>query len=96
MKKTEFIEYIAAYADIPKVKAREQYDNVFGALYNAIISGEEIYITNIGTFHYVDSKERKGYDMHRNVPVMIPAHKTLKFKMSPSLRGIIKELRTEN
>lgn len=93
MRKKDFIEYIARYAEIPKTKAREQYDNVFGALYNAIISGESVYITNIGEFHFVDAPERKGYDMYRNVPVMIPAHKTLKFKLAPSLGDAIKEAR---
>lgn len=58
----------------------------FATMAATILDGEKISINELGSFDLKDRPQKSGYDIVRNIPIIIPKSKTLKFVVSPSLK----------
>lgn len=56
------------------------------AIQDALLAGEKITINGLGTFDVIERKERMGKDPRTSEDLLIPASKTVKFKVSRNLR----------
>lgn len=56
------------------------------AIQDALLAGEKITINGLGTFDIIERKERMGKDPRTSEDLLIPASKTVKFKVSRNLR----------
>lgn len=64
--------------------------DVFGAVGDALVAGEDVQITNFGTFKPHTRAERKGRNPQTGEEIQIPAKKTANFKLGKQLREAIK------
>lgn len=64
--------------------------DVFGAVADALVAGEDVQITNFGTFKPHTRAERKGRNPQTGEELLIPATKTASFKLGKQLRDAIK------
>lgn len=64
--------------------------DVFGAVADALVAGEDVQVTNFGTFKPHTRAERKGRNPQTGEELLIPATKTASFKLGKQLRDAIK------
>lgn len=64
--------------------------DVFGAVSDALVAGEDVQVTNFGTFKPHTRAERKGRNPQTGEELLIPATKTASFKLGKQLRDAIK------
>lgn len=64
--------------------------DVFGAVADALVAGEDVQVTNFGTFKPHTRAERKGRNPQTGEELLIPAKKTASFKLGKQLRDAIK------
>ena len=76
-------------------KSQQEVSLVVNALFTrlatAILDGERITISSLGTFSLKDRSERRGYNPHRRVSMTIPAGKTVRFAASAVLQRRIRK-----
>ena len=58
---------------------------------DTILAQEPITFTQLGSFCLKPRSARKGYDPYRKIPITIPGGMRLEFKVSPTMRTLIKE-----
>lgn len=89
MGKTELIATIAAKNNITKKDATEVYEFAFGALYDAILSDDEVYLPGIGKFKKVMRAERQARNPQTGEMLSIPSHNVVKFAPASQLKSQI-------
>ena len=52
----------------------------------ALVTGEDVKITDIGVLKPVDVAEKTGHNPQTGKPLKIPAHKTVRFRISKYLK----------
>lgn len=61
-------------------------NSLFKVMAETILANVRVNIAILGSFSLKVRKQRKGYDPHRNVPMIIPESMSLKFEIAPSLQ----------
>ena len=87
INKTDIVNIVAEKAYLSKIDAQNAVDLVFDTLEKALISKQEVSITNFGSFETITKKERLGTDPKTHAHITIPEKCTVSFKPS----GILKE-----
>jgi len=72
--------------DFDKQKAAAAVDHVFGAIHEALDRGDEVRITNFGTFKLVATKARTCRNPKTGEAIEVPAGHKVKFKASVNLK----------
>lgn len=86
MKVDDIAEYLADEMGLKKTVAKVYVLKMFDAMSDELIFGNgRIDIKNLFSIEVVDSKPRKGRDIHTGEIVYIPAKKRLKIKASKNL-----------
>lgn len=65
--------------------------SLFEIMADKLMDGEKICITALGIFELKPRKQRRGYDPHRKIPIIIPESMSLKLNVSPSFQKKIRE-----
>lgn len=89
MNKKKIVELTyLAFNDAIKTKANATkiVDFVFEEIRQAIVREEEVAISGFGKFVVVERKARRGVNPQTGDPIQIPASKTVKFKVTKSLK----------
>lgn len=92
LNKPEFVDLLSERCDITKKDAAEMYDDVFGALADAIIRGEEVAIPNLGRVKIVDRAARVANNPHTGEKVEVPAKKAPKFQFAKNVKDAVANL----
>ena len=92
LNKPEFVNLLSERCDITKKDAAEMYDDVFGALADAIISGEEVAIPGLGRVKIVDRAARVANNPHTGEKVEVPAKKAPKFQFAKNVKDAVAAL----
>ena len=83
-----------ATSDKTNKLTREDVDAVIGAMFStikdAIVAGEKVILSSIGTISAVDRKERSGFNPLTKTNMVIPAGKRVVFNVSGSLKESLK------
>lgn len=58
---------------------------------DTIVEDEKFSTSGLGTFILENKKQRTGYNPARQIPIIIPAHKSIKFKPSTSLQNRVND-----
>ena len=69
-----------------KVEAERIVKAIFGEIRHAIIRDEPVSIPGFGKFVVIERKARRGVNPQTGESIQIPASKTVKFKVSKSLK----------
>ena len=79
MNTAELTERIATEHGLTKEHARKIIDNVFAAITETAIRGEDIALTGFGRFKVTERAERQGRNPATGEPITIAAAKKLSF-----------------
>lgn len=69
-----------------KVAAREIVDSVFGAMSEALRTGDEMNVAGFGTFRVKQRKARTCWNPRTREPVAVPARKAVSFGAARALK----------
>ena len=86
MTKSELIEAVAAATELPKKRAEEVVNCIFGAMTDSILREERIEIRGFGSFSIKHYKAYKGRNPKTGETVHVDAKKSIKFKVGKELR----------
>lgn len=75
--------------DLAKSTALHVVDGFSDILSEAFAAGQNIYLRGFGTFEVKAKKEKKARDINKGKAVIIPAGRTVKFKLSKQLKNRI-------
>ena len=87
MNKAELVLAVSEKTDYPKQDVEMIVDDVLDLIEQAIISGEEVKISNFGVFYKKERLPRKGTNPSSGAPIVIPANNTVGFRPSKSLKA---------
>lgn len=72
--------------DLTRSMALHVADALPEILSDAFARGENLYLRGLGTFEVKTAKEKKARDISRKATVTVPAHRTVRFKISKLLK----------
>jgi DNA-binding protein HU-beta len=86
------MDLIAAVADateLPRTKAAEVVDAVFGAIESALKKSEEVRLVGFGTFATAERKAGTGRNPRTGEEMQIAASTTIRFKAGKGLKDAV-------
>ena len=89
-KKTELVETIAAKCGITKKLAKSYVDGTIAGIKEILLGGESLHIMGLANFDVVDIPEKKRLNGFTGEEIVVPAHKTVKVKVSKDLKYALK------
>ncbi len=89
MKKAELVAAVAAKAGISKKDADAAIAAVVATVTEALKAGDEVALTNLGTFKVKARAERKGINPRTKETVTIAAAKVPTFKAGKALKDAL-------
>ena len=89
LNKQELISVVADEADLPKAKAGEIVDAVFGAIERALKNRQEVRLVGFGTFVTASRKAAKGRNPRTGEEIEIPASTSVRFKPGKTLKTAV-------
>ena len=92
LNKPEFVNLLSERCEVTKKDAAEMYDDVFGVLTDAIISGEEVAIPGLGRVKIVDRAARVANNPQTKEKVEVPAKKAPKFQFAKNVKDAVAAL----
>lgn len=80
------VELCKRIPDLPKSTALHVVDGVTDILTDAFARGENVYLRGFGSLEVKTTKERKARNVHAGTTIVLPAQRTVKFKISNQLK----------
>lgn len=90
MTKLDLVREIAQEMEVTQKEVSKAVDVVFSVIADKVAEGETIRIAGFGTFGVVDIAERTGRNPQTGESLVIPAHKTPKFKYSKAIKDAVR------
>jgi DNA-binding protein HU-beta len=90
MNKKEFIGAVAAEAALTQTETKKVVDAFVKTVENVVKSGDKVVLLGFGTFSAVEKASRRGSNPKTKEPIIIPAHKAVKFKPGAAFAGSVK------
>ena len=91
MNKAEFVEAVAAKADMSKTEAASAVDAVLDSVADALKSGEQVTLVGFGTFLVRKREARTGRNPRTGEPLEIKASNVPSFKAGKALKETVNE-----
>ncbi|ADM10452.1 Bacterial nucleoid DNA-binding protein HU-beta [Parvularcula bermudensis HTCC2503] len=89
MNKNEFVDRVAAIADITKADAGRTVDAVFDAITEALKNGDDVRIVGFGTFSSSRRPAREGRNPRTGETIQIKASNQPKFSAGKGLKDAL-------
>ncbi len=86
MTKSDFIDKVAASADMTKAEATKAVEAVLDAIKDGLSRGEEIAFSGFGKFHVASRNAREGVHPRTGEKIQIKASKSPKFSAGSVLK----------
>lgn len=90
MTKAEFVRKMAEKADSRTKEALKMYNSFVDVLTEALVAGEDVHLTGLGTFLVRERAERNGRNPKTGEGITIPASRQISFKASRPLKDAVK------
>ena len=90
VNKMDLIAAVADQTDLPRTKASEVVDAVFGAIEGALKNKEEVRLVGFGTFATAERKAGTGRNPRTGEEMTIPASTTVRFKAGKGLKDAVR------
>src|SRR4051795_4316808 len=90
MTKNEFVDRVAAEANLSKKDAGAAVDAVLRSIETALNSGEEVNFTGFGKFHVAERGAREGRNPRTGATMTIAASKVPRFTAGSGLQKAVK------
>ena len=89
MNKMDLIAAVADTTDLPRAKATEVVEAVFGAIELALKKNEEVRLVGFGTFATAQRKAGTGRNPRTGEEMQIAASTTVRFKAGKGLKDAV-------
>ncbi len=89
MNKMDLIAAVAESAELPKAKAAEVVDAVFGAIEGALKKDEEVRLVGFGSFATAKRKASTGRNPRTGEEIKIPESNSVRFKAGKALKDSV-------
>lgn len=89
MNKMDLIAAVADATELPRTKAAEVVDAVFGAIESALKKSEEVRLVGFGTFATAERKAGTGRNPRTGEEMQIAASTTIRFKAGKGLKDAV-------
>ena len=86
MKKSELTKELAVSEKLHLSTAVKAVDGVIRIIKEALANGEDVTLRGLGTLSVVDVKARNAVNFKTKEPITVPAHRSVKFKISKELK----------
>ena len=80
------VELCKRIPDLPKSTALHVVEGVTDILSDAFVRGDNVYLRGFGSLEVKTTKEKKARNINDGTTVIIPAQRTVKFKVSKQLK----------
>lgn len=90
MNKKQLIDAAAKSADISNAAATRTIDAAIALIKGALMKGQAVSLTGLGTFHVTQRAARKGRNPRTGAIITINATKAPKFRPSKALKDAVK------
>jgi len=87
MNKTELINNIAEKSGFTKKDATTFLETFIEVVEETVEKGDKVQLVGFGTFERVDRAERKGHNPRTKEDIIIPASKSVKFKVGKAFKN---------
>ncbi len=91
MNRKELINIVADKKDMTKRDAKQLVDCVFETMSEALVDGENVLISGFSTFQYKEKPARKGVSPQTGEYIIIPATRTVSFKLSHKIKDVMNQ-----
>lgn len=81
------VELCKRIPDLPKSTALNVVEGVTDILSDAFVRGDNVYLRGFGSLEVKTTKEKKARNINAGTTVIIPAQRTVKFKVSKQLKN---------
>ncbi len=81
------VELCNRIPDLPKSTALHAVEGVAEILSDAFVRGDNVYLRGFGSLEVKTTKEKKARNINAGTTVVIPAQRTVKFKLSKQLKN---------
>ena len=89
MNKNDLVAAVASSTGLSKADASKAVDGVFGAITDALNSGDEVRLVGFGTFSVAQRAASEGRNPRTGEKIQIPASKQPKFKAGKGLKDAV-------
>lgn len=89
MTKQQLIEQISERTGLRRSEAKKAVEGAMQVISQALASGENVYLRGFGTFAVRNVGERKARIVATGAECNVPAHRTVKFKVSEELKNAL-------
>lgn len=89
MTKQQLIEQISERTGLRRSEAKKAVEGAMQVISQALASGENVYLRGFGTFAVRNVGERKARIVPTGAECIVPAHRTVKFKVSEELKNAL-------
>lgn len=86
MKKQDLIDHLTYNCGLRGNSAIHAVNGVIEAVSGALTRGEDVSLRGLGTFSVVQREARAGINFQTKEPIVVPAHKAVKFKPCRELK----------
>lgn len=86
MRKPELVSAVSEACEYPKNHVKVITDALFDTIFEAVSQGESVEIKGFGKFIVSESPERNGRNPQTGETIVIPAHNTVRFKASTTMK----------
>ena len=86
MTKNDLAKELAVAEKLTLSTAFKAVDGVIRIMKENLAKGNDIFLRGFGTLAVVERKERNAVNFATEEPIVIPAHKTIKFKPGKDLK----------
>ncbi len=92
MTKNELAKEVAVSEKLHLSTTFQAVDGILRVIKETLAKGEPVIIRGFGTFQPIDCKERPARNIKTGEAITVPAHKSVKFRVS---KDLVKVLNTE-
>jgi DNA-binding protein HU-beta len=90
MNKKDLVNIVYSKISVPKKDCELVIDTLFSTMEEVLTNGEDILISNFGSFEIKETKEKKMVSLHSKEEIVVPSKKNLKFHPSKKIKDNIK------
>ena len=91
MTKNDLAKEVAVSEKLHLSTAVKAVDGIIRVIKEALAKGEEVTLRGFGTISVVDCAERNAVHFTTKEPITIPAHRSVKLRISKELKNILND-----
>lgn len=89
MTKNDLAREVSVSEKLHLSTAVKAVDGIIRVIKEALAKGEEVTLRGFGTFSVVQREERNAVHFKTKEPIVVPAHRSVKFRISKELKELL-------